>query len=141
MADSFNLEYYDRKKHYDMLCSWWRDWDKPIVKPQRLPQFGVIAHRDGIYYAALFLVRKENLCCELEYAISSKEALKNVARSEREEIGILLPSFLTKLAKEMGYEVIQCNAATRYGTVIKYLKRLGFTEQKTSTKLLSGSLL
>lgn len=140
MDNNFELEYYEEKKHYSMLRNWWIDWKKEPIEAKRLPQYGVLAKRDGIYYAALFLIRKENLSCELEYAISNKDSLRTIDKSEREEIRGLLASLLMGLAKKMGFEAIQCNASTRYGNITKFLKKLGFREHKNQITLYSGRL-
>lgn len=141
MENNIELVNYNEADHYEMLCDWWRSWKKRPIERECLPQFGAIAKKGELYIAAAFLVRKENLSCELEYAISNKEAYKMLSKKEKELARDLIVASLCRLGTNLGFKLISCNATKKYNTLEKHFKKLGFVEHKEQTTYLVRSLV
>ena len=110
--------------HYEMIASWWRAHEWPVIPREALPGFGLVMfdeNNNGI--CAGFLYKTDSTFAILEWVVGNPVYLKKPERSEA--LDELIKGLIAH-AKDYGYKLIF--GYTKKDRLIKRYVDAGFTK-------------
>lgn len=108
---------------YPMLCSWWKEWQKPPVPLDWLTDTGFIVSSGKFDVCAVFLYLTNSSICHLDCMISNKNFTDKHIR--RHSLQLAVQSAIS-LAHNMGRGVIFVQSNNKF--IDRLVTGLNFTE-------------
>jgi hypothetical protein len=110
------------QKDYEMVCSWWDEWEQSSIPEDCLPDIGAVAEIDGKPVACAWLFRMDCKMCWIGFPISTK----SFRGANRKKAIVALFNALCMAAKNIGYRFVTSISNTS-GLQARY-RESGFKE-------------
>jgi hypothetical protein len=130
----FNLRVLEKDDYDTKLIHWWKDWGFEAPKKNLLPANGlggIMIEYDKTPVAAGFVYETNSDIAWVEWIISNK---KFRLKPQRKEALCMLLKELTKMAKDLGYEVVFSNNNNKH--LQNLFISIGYTKGTQSVELL-----
>lgn len=119
------LEMFDVNKHYETVCSWWKQHKWDVVPTGLLPKHGIVIYDGDTPAAAGWVYSTDSKICWIEWIVVNPTLKRNIRGAAIEE----LIEALQALAKELGFLV--AFTSVRVPRLIKRLELKGFVASES----------
>ncbi len=118
---TITVEQFIPEKHYEGICSWWKEHNWPIIPLTHLSYLGFVSVINGTPAAAAWLYQTDSAFCLLEWMVVNPK----IRRQARTTAISAVIQEVKIAAEHMGFKTIFMNSKS--GPLIRRLEAHGFS--------------